>query len=43
MIVEVIPYSTFKERVSIVNKYIGQAKIEVTDEYVCVTRYVALN
>lgn len=39
MIIEVIPYSSFKEKISIVKKYKGQADIEIEDDYVCIMKY----
>jgi hypothetical protein len=38
LVVEVIPYHSFKHRLQLVKKYIGKAKIVVYDTYIYVER-----
>lgn len=38
LVVEVIPYCSFKHRLQLVKKYIGKAKIIVYDAYIYVER-----
>lgn len=37
-VVELIPYSTFKERLKIIKQYDKKAKIEIFEEYIYIER-----
>lgn len=39
VIIEIIPYKTFKEKIRIVKAYDGKAFIEVTKGYIYIERY----
>lgn len=38
IVIEVIPYSTFKEKIRLVKAYSGQGKIEIFDSYVYIEK-----
>ena len=41
MVVEVIPYRSFKQKIQLVKRYIGKAKAEIYDTYIYVERIEA--
>ena len=38
IVIEVIPYKTFKERLQVTKKYEGKAKITIYDRYIYIER-----